>query len=379
MRWWWLAVALSLLGWWRNPTVHARPALVSSRAQSSEQSEQTVTGEVRHASTVILLVLDGVRFQDVFEGVDPRLARRSGMTAQQVIDAKGSLPYLYRLRTEYGAAIGAPEVGSPMHASGPVFKSLPGYMELFAGRPANYCSSNRCGTVHGDTLVDQMATQGALEFREIALFASWPHLIHAASQAPERAVISVGRHGGTNLASVYGTARAKQIRGQADQAGAYPSKGDFRRDRYTAELAAEYLERHRPKFLFVSLGEADAWGHTGNYARYLEALRESDRSVGRFTRAMQQLSTAGHPTTLLVTTDHGRDKNGKDHGAQCPSSSRIWLVAAGFGISARGSVASPAPRHLGDVAPLIARLLGISTEGEAPLEELTEPTAGVPP
>ena len=363
---------MSLLGWARNSAVHARPALPPSSASSFGS---TVIGEARHASTVIVLVLDGVRFQDVFEGVDAKLARQSGMSPSEVIDAERSLPHLYRLRSELGAAVGAPGTGPAMHASGPVFKSLPGYMELFAGRPAAYCSSNRCGRVRGDTLVDQMATEGALEFREIALFASWPHLIHAASRTPERAVISVGRHGGTNLASVYGTERTRVIRGQADRAGPYPSKGDFRRDRYTADLAIEYLEQHRPKFLFVSLGEADAWGHTGNYARYLQALRESDRSVGRFTQTMRRLNADGHPTTLLVTTDHGRDENGKDHGAHCPSSSRIWLAAAGFGIAARGSVTSPTTRHLRDVAPLVARLLGVSNGGDAPLEELTSSAA----
>jgi hypothetical protein len=260
-----------------------------------------------------------------------------------------------------------------MYASGPVFKSLPGYMELFAGRPAGYCASNRCGKVREETLVDRMATAGAAEFREIALFASWPHLIHAATRRPEQAVISVGRRGGTNLEALYSSGAAKQLKVLADRAGSYPSKGDFRRDRYTVDLALDYLERRRPKFLFASLGEADAWGHTGNYARYLEALRDSDRSVGRFVRAMQKLEADAHPTTLIVTTDHGRDENGKDHGANSPASSRVWLAAAGFGIAVRGSVASPKPRHLSDVAPLVSRLLGVSEGDASPLPELTRP------
>lgn len=370
MRWWWLALAVTLLGLARNNIVHARPA----QAVASQPESLSATGEARHASTVIVLVLDGVRYQDVFNGVDARLARRSGMSRDALVDARSLLPQLYRLRTELGAAIGAPGVGQAMHASGPVFKSLPGYMELFAGRPASYCASNRCGKVRGETLVDEMATRGAAEFREIALFASWPHVIHAASRRPERAVISVGRHGGANLGSVYSSAEAQAIRSLADRAGAYPSKGDFRKDRYTSDLALDYLTSRRPKFLFVSLGEADAWGHSGNYSRYLDALRESDRSVGRFILAMQELEADGHPTTLIVTTDHGRDENGRDHGAHCPSSSRIWLAAAGFGIAARGSVASPAGRHLHDVAPLVSLLLGMPTAQQAPLSELTRPS-----
>jgi hypothetical protein len=282
------------------------------------------------------------------------------------------MPNLYRLRVDAGAAIGAPGVGAAMHASGPVFKSLPGYMELFSGRPADYCGSNRCGKVRYPTLVDQLALDSPGDAKQIALFASWPHLIHAATRHPERAVVSVGRRGGANLDMVYASERARQLRDAAGAAGPHPSKGDFRRDRYTASLALDYLARQRPRFLFDSLGEADAWGHTGNYRRYLNALGESDKYVGKFARAVPQLQHSGHPTTLLVTTDHGRDRNGKEHGASSPMSSRIWLAAAGFGIHARGSIASPKRRSLSDVAPTIAGLLGLGHGGSAPLAELTD-------
>ena len=78
---------------------------------------------------VVLVVLDGVRWQDVFEGVDPELARRHGVPAAEVVPASALVPNLYRLAETRGAMIGAPGQGAPINATGPNYVSLPGYME----------------------------------------------------------------------------------------------------------------------------------------------------------------------------------------------------------------------------------------------------------
>jgi phosphopentomutase len=143
------------------------------------------------------------------------------------------------------------------------------------------------------------------------------------------------------------------------KAGATPSKGDFRGDPFTARLALDYLHEKLPRFLFISLGEADAYGHGNNYPAYVRALRRSDAFVGELMLAIDELNSHGHRTTLLVTTDHGRDANAREHGPWAPETGRVWLFAGGFGVPARGAVALPDARVLADVAPSIRRLLGV--------------------
>lgn len=326
-----------------------------------------VSPERLHANTVIVLVIDGIRWQEVFTGVDRKLAQRHGLegtprTASELV------PNLHALRTEVGAAVGAPGVGPPLRASGPVYRSLPGYMELLSGRPAEYCLSNRCGSVRYPTLIDRVSDG---EPEAAALFASWPHLLHAAAVKPERGVVSAGRTGGTNLERLYRSPVRATLRARAVAAGPAPSKGDFRRDAFTAALALDYLNHERPRLLFVSVGEADAWGHANNYSAYLTALHQADAFVGELLSLSTRLNRAGHRTTLIVTTDHGRDQQAREHGPGIPESGRVWAIAGGFGVEARGDVPLEQPKTLSAIAPSVLCLLGLGG-AEAGLAELFE-------
>ncbi len=314
---------------------------------------------------MIVLVIDGIRWQEVFTGVDRSLARIHGF-AGTPRTASELVPNLHLLRTEAGAAVGAPGVGHTLRASGPVYRSLPGYMELLSGRPAEYCLSNRCGSVRSPTLIDRVGEHAP---GAAALFGSWPHLIHAAALQPERGMVSTGRSGGTNLELLYRSQLRASLRVRAAAAGPAPSKGDFRGDAFTAALALDYLNHERPRLLFVSVGEADVWGHANNYGAYLAALQRADAFAGELLAASTRLNRAGHRTTLIVTTDHGRDRRAREHGPGIPESGRVWAIAGGFGVNARGDVPLEQPRTLSAIAPSVLCLLGLGA-AEAGLPEL---------
>lgn len=339
------------------PRAKAATSVLHTHAASPPKTSARL-GAVR-ADTVVLLVIDGIRWQEVFQGVDARLARAHGLT--EVQSAARLVPALHELGLYGGVSAGAPGIGAEIRASGPVYRSLPGYMELLSGHSAGYCLSNRCGSVRHPTLMDRIS-DGA-EAGEAALFASWPHLIHAAAMHPERAVISAGRHGGTHLEFVDAAPTRRGLRRQAIVAGPSPSKGDFRADRFTQGLAFDYLLRERPRFLFISLGEADAYGHANNYPAYLNALRRSDRFVARLVDATERLNLEAHRTTLIVTTDHGRDAKAREHGPGIPESARSWLMACGYAVHRRGSIPMAEPRTLSDIAPSVLRLLGLTDSG----------------
>ncbi|HTJ82697.1 MAG TPA: sulfatase-like hydrolase/transferase, partial [Polyangiaceae bacterium] len=148
--------------------------------------------------------------------------------------------------------------------------------------------------------------------------------------------------------------------------------GEYRSDVHTRAIALAYFERTTPAFMFVSLGDTDEHAHDGDYAGYVEALRGADRFVGDLVGLSASL---GRPTVVLVTADHGRADDFRDHGRDHPESARSFLIAAGAGIPARGWVSSPEPRHLADVAPTIAALAGVdfepdATEHGAPIPEI---------
>jgi hypothetical protein len=341
-------------------------ALASTVLATPEAQRPAIAANAATPTHVVLLVLDGVRYQEVFFGVDASLAEAQRLPLERRVGAEQLLPELHRLARAHGALLGTPGYGT-ISASGPEFVSLPGYAEVLTGRRSSGCWNNGCTATSSPSIADQLAKEG----RASAIVTSWPDIARIAATRADVAVSS-GRNGGATRA-LFEDAPERALE-QAENEAPWPGGGDFRRDRRTGEVALDYLQRRTPAFLFISLGEPDEFAHQGNYAGYLDALQEADRQIGKLSLALDSLAKRGARTALFVTADHGRAANFRDHGAGYPESARVWLFASGNAIRARGHVRSAAPRSLADIAPTTRRLLGLPADTGASagvaLEEL---------
>lgn len=317
----------------------------------SEPRELAIQCDLPYGSpdVVAVIAVDGVRWQEIFEGVDRRRAAKSGLP---VVEAATLMPNLHWLATARGAALGAPGRGT-ISASGPNFVSLPGYVELFTGGPSIDCQHNLCPPVSIPTLADEFTIDG--DPGEVAVFASWPTLARAVGRQPDRMLVSIGRDG-TNMPDLLGSPSLLPLLHEGEEAAPAPGYGSYRPDAKTAPLALAYLRERAPRFLFVGLGDTDEHAHHNDYASYLEALRHADRFIGDVAITLSAMSAEGTSTLLFVTSDHGRAESFAQHGGAWPESGRVWLVAAGDAVRARGRVTSPAPRHLADVGATIRAL-----------------------
>ena len=300
-------------------------------------------------ANLILVAVDGVRWQDVF-----------GDAAE--------LPNLRRLMAR-GVAIGAPDHGSPMFASGPEFISLPGYQELLGGRPTE-CTSNHCRAIDHPTLLDDAA-----DF-EPAAISSWERIERATAVDNSRIVLSAGRHHGETRDRLRVDDCASALLDEAARAPARPGRVDYRADRYTSLLALEYVVKRRPRALFIGLGDTDEYGHAHDRAAYLRALSEVDGFIGALFTALDSLGDYGAETTVMITTDHGWSDDLDDHGGFAPESGRVFLLAAGGSIPARGLVDARTRHHLADVAPTARALLQLPPDRDPragrPIAELLQ-------
>ncbi len=312
--------------------------------------------------TVVLIVIDGARWQEIFSGTDRALAKIHALPESALRDGPQLVPALHGIIENGGAALGAPEHGAPIAASGPAFVSVPGYIEIFSGRPAVNCLNNRCRFSGERNLLDQIAADSRARPGDVAVFASWPGMLRTVSSDSRGVLVSAGRNGRQNLDPLLNDPEAAQLYARGAHASSYPGQGDYRPDRHTAELALYHLRRHRPRFMLLSLGDADKFGHANMYRRYLEALSESDKVVAQVAHVLDELRSQGWPSTLVVTADHGRDRRCREHGRQYPESAQSWLIARGTGIVDHGYVSAPSPRRLADIAPTLRRLLGLKAD-----------------
>jgi hypothetical protein len=311
--------------------------------------------------SVVLLALDGVRWQEVFQGVDASRATVGGGAAGVPGNAEALMPNLHGLVQNGGVLLGTPQSGIGVFASGPEFLSLPGYSEMLSGRRVTGCKDNGCGATTTTTLADEVAALPGVGVTEVAVVTSWPDIGRIAARRADRVAMSTGRNGGPTRELFRGDPVTRALVDDAAKSPAEPGVGDFRPDRLTARIALRYLETARPRFLFISLGEPDEYAHRGDYAGYLRAIRHADLTIGSISRALEEQSRQGRRTVLFVTADHGRAHDFSNHGRAHPESARVWLLAWGTEVGGR-RLEPTGEHHLADLAPTLRTLFGLTED-----------------
>jgi len=306
---------------------------------------------------IILIALDGVRREDVFNGADARLTTEL-RSAQEIV------PNLSNLARR-GVALGVPGTEISLRASGPNYVSLPGYLEILTGQSAE-CQENNCEKLPPHGLIDAIAATTSEPRGELAIISSWERIEHTVAKADLGTFVSTGRSGGNAAAKSLGP-RTRALLDKARDVRPAPGHGDYRPDPQTIEIALAYLEEERPRFAFVSLGDTDEFAHHDDYDAYLRALTRADAFVGQVVDLADAWRAKGERTAIFVTTDHGRAKNFRDHGREHPESADVWLIAGGDGIAPIQGSPPNSERRLRDVAHTIAVLADVPfpNEGES--------------
>lgn len=333
---------------------------------------------------VILVVLDGVRWQDVFYGVDPVM--QLDAPATPTLRAPELVPALFSLMSR-GVGLGAAPTGSGLdRVRGAVYVpapyiSLPSYRTIVTGGdpPEDCIDNNSSGCWASNSPGRFLWTEVAATGATVGAVGSWPTLRHLVAPGELRVDYSFG-YGADDSSQTLLVGDYASMRAHAQSLGSAPANhGTYRRDEETIALALKYVEDRQPRFLFVSLGDADEYGHasvgTSRYAEYIAALRRQDQFIRSLVAVLQAKGQYGEETAVIVTADHGRNRGFTRHveragGAEDQYAGRSWLVAAGGGIRAQGLVLDHPPYQLRDLAASIRAMLSMAGVSRAPIEEL---------
>jgi hypothetical protein len=306
----------------------------------------------RKPAMVILVAIDGARWQDIYYGPSEKGAAVARSRDELI-------PHMMAME-KAGVTWGAPDT-SEFHASGPNFISLPGYMEMLSGTSNVACTENDCQVMRRRTLLDDFQERAPGDPTRVGAFSSWPNVGVAAS-VQSSGTVSTGRWGGArhHLFEKFPRCSEALLAGRSDQGGV----GAFRHDAMTARLARAFIAEAEPAFTFISLGETDEEAHRGNYHGYLRALQSADEFVGQLRADLERFREQGGETLLVVTTDHGRAHNFNDHGRGHSESSRAFLFAEGSRIRNLSSVRA-GRAYLRDIAPTIRAVSDLPGRNDA--------------
>jgi hypothetical protein len=350
----------------------------------------TARGEApRRTENVIVVTLDGFRWQELFGGADETLldakaggaADPAGLRRRFWRDSatqrrEALLPFFWGTIAQQGQVFGDPTRKATARSTNGLKFSYPGYNELFCGFADPRIDANAQKDNPNLSVLEFLHRRPRFKDR-VAAFCTWD-------------VFPFIFRSGTNGLKVHAgwvpiqdqplSDRQRQVNEMMDRLPRYWRDNGF--DVITMEAAAEHLRRHKPRVLYIGLGETDEWGHGRRYDLYLGAAFNSDRFLAELWKTLQALPEYRDRTTLIVTTDHGRGStrvDWTDHGKKVPGAEFIWIAVLGpdtppLGVRANVEVTQ------GQVAATIADLLGedfnvASPRAAAPLPDVRRPSA----
>jgi hypothetical protein len=326
--------------------------------------------EKRATENVILLMTDGLRWQEVFSGAEEALINKDPESGGvKDIDALKSqywrdtpearrqtlMPFFWSVLAKQGQVYGNQAKGSIAKVTNGRNFSYPGYNETLCGFADPRIDSNDKKLNHNITVFEWLARKPAYGGR-VAAFGVWdcfPYifnyqrcgfLVNAA-----RDPLTVGEI--TPRIALLNELKANDTR--------YWVSEPF--DSLTMFTALEYLKLHKPRLLFLSLNETDAWGHAGRYDLYLDAARRADNCLQMVWETVQSIPQYKDKTSIIFLPDHGRGDapvDWKSHGEKIAKSEFIWLACMGPDTPPLGERHDAPLVTQSQVAATLAALLG---------------------
>lgn len=326
----------------------------------------------RHEN-VILITMDGFRWQELFGGIDDTLLgdKENGTENSEDLQRRFSadtpedrreklMPFFWRVVAKQGIVFGNPERNSHIQVSNGMFFSYPGYSELLCGFADPRIDSNRKINNPGITVLEWLHRRDGFDGR-IEAYASWdvfPWIINE-----PRSGIPVNAGWDTLLESDRPTEDLKKLQEVYLQLPRYWD--NVRYDVFTASLAEHALRTQAPRVLYVALGETDDWAHSARYDLYLDAASRNDSYIKRLWETAQSIPHYRDRTALVITTDHGRGDDRitwRSHGEDVPGCDRIWAAVLGPNVDPSTNVEGDFPQA--SIAATVTSLLGVNYHDE---------------
>jgi hypothetical protein len=338
-----------------------------------------LSAQQKKTENLIIITLDGFRWQEVFGGADDSLInnpefsfdtadlKKKYCAATTDERRKKLLPFFWNTIAAQGQLHGNRKLGSKVNVKNPYWFSYPGYNEIFTGYPDTSVNSNDKNFNKNTTVLEFLNNQPSCKGK-VAAFASWDCFDAIFNEPRAKFFVSSG------IDTLPFKTASFQLLNDMQSQSPQPLGAEVRPDQLTYFIAKEYLKEYKPRVLYIAFDETDDYAHEGRYDHYLNMAHMEDRWISDLWNTAQQMPEYKNKTTLLILCDHGRgDKVKKEwtsHGAEIEGSGQIWLAMLGAGIEAKGEIKNNEQLYQAQIAQTIARLLGYTFVAGHPIETM---------
>ncbi len=330
------------------------------------------------ADIVLFVTMDGLRWQEVFEGADAKMIdpKNEGLRGEFLRETprerrEALLPFLWKIVAKNGQVFGNPSKGSVARVTNLKRSSYPGYQEMMAGFADPEIRGNSRRPNPNRSVLEWLNNRAGFAGR-VAAFGTWDVLPFILNR--ERSGLHIVA-GDEPIREDPLSEREAAINDLLSDTTA-PWGPSNPLDSFAFHAALDYTKRHHPRVLYLMFGETDEWAHEGNYERYLRAAHLEDRLVQRLWEAAQSIAPAR--VALVLTTDHGRGSGTEwtSHGEKIDGAERVWIAVVGPQVASLGERSAPSLVTLGQVAATVALLAGEDYSASVPEAAAPLPLAG---
>jgi hypothetical protein len=321
---------------------------------------------------VIVVMIDGMRWQEIFRGTDPVLIKGEGPEALPAgkyraayaekayarstpAESRAALmPFLWGEIAAHGQIFGNRDLGSDSHVTNGFNFSYPGYNETLTGSGDPRIKSNDNIPNPNVTVFEWLNSKP--EFHgKVAAFGAWEDFNGIFNKERCGFPVNAGYDPFVGMPPTPELTLLNHLK--QDGVRVWPDEVFDPPMFYTA---LEYVKYAKPRVLFLGLGETDDWAHSNSYAEYLNAAHRSDAYIAALWALVQAMPEYKGKTTLIVLPDHGRGEGAKwtDHGQDIPESSQTWMAYLGPDTAALGERRNAGPVTESEVAATLAAFLG---------------------
>jgi hypothetical protein len=329
-------------------------------------SPAALAGKTRN---VILVISDGVRWQEVFSGADPSLLndkeggswtpvaelKQKYWNADPKVRRKLLFPFLWGTVATQGQLFGNQHEGSIAQVTNPMWFSYPGYNEMSSGVADPHIDSNEFGPNPNVTVFEWL--NKTPEFAgQVEIFGTWSAFADIFNG--ERSKLPI-RAGATLVDTKDVSPRGQLLTELYLTTTRLEGSDPF--DSFLHVVLREHLKTHHPRVLFVGYGDTDTWQHVGRYDALLETAHSFDAFLADLWKQVQSIPEYKNSTTLIISTDHGRGSGPvewKDHGVEEKGSQNIWIGVIGPDTPPLGARRNVPTVTQSQIAATIAALLG---------------------
>lgn len=319
---------------------------------------------------VVLFVIDGMRWQEVFTGAERALISREPGGVRDTAALRRDFwretpnarrealfPFLWGTVAKQGQVFGNRTKGSDAHVTNSYRFSYPGYSEILTGTFDPRIDSNDYPPNPNETVFEWLAKRPGFKGK-VGAVATWDAFRRIFNR--ERAGIPVLDSWDPPFANVKQPTERMQLIDELYRTSVHYWDGNAF-DAPMQLAAKEFVRANAPRLLFVGYGETDEWSHAGMYDLVLRSAHQADAFIGDMWTMMQAMPAYRGTTTFVITTDHGRGSGPtgwRDHGADVEGAQNIWIAVIGPDTPALGERANVPAVTQSQIAATVAALLG---------------------